>query len=84
MTQPEQMPMPVRVMKEAHEPTDWPQWLTLGRQVIIFLLGVAVIAFAATSPGHDVTFIVTGLILIGMIPIENLITRLMSKDQKTE
>jgi hypothetical protein len=72
-----------RLMAETHETGDWPRWMVLGRQVVIFLLGVGILLFATTSPGHDVTFIITGLILIGLIPIENVISRLMSRERST-
>lgn len=54
----------------------WPTWVTAVRQVVIFTLGVVIICYAIISKDKNFGYIVTGLILIGMIPIENLINRL--------
>jgi hypothetical protein len=43
------------------------------RQLIIFGLGIALIIYAVTTTGHDATFILAGLILIGIVPIERLV-----------
>ena len=51
------------------------EWFTLIRQLCEMLLGIAVIVFAVTSPGHDATFIICGLILLGLVPIDALLTR---------
>lgn len=52
-----------------------PGWLDIFRQAILFGLGVWLIWFAATTNGHDVPFLVTGLILFGMLPYEWLTWR---------
>jgi hypothetical protein len=52
-----------------------PRWLDVVRQIIIFVLGVWLIVFAATTNGHDIPFIVTGLVLLGMIPVERALRR---------
>jgi ABC-type protease/lipase transport system fused ATPase/permease subunit len=52
-----------------------PRWLDIVRQVVMFVLGVWLIVHAALSPGHDISFLITGLILFGMVPIEQLIKR---------
>ena len=41
------------------------------RQIITFLLGVAMIIYGAVTQGHDIPFLVTGLILMGIIPVED-------------
>ena len=51
-------------------PSVEPSWWDLVRQVIIFALGVAVIIYAVASSGHDVAFLVTGLVLIGFVPVD--------------
>ena len=47
-----------------------PGWLDVARQVIMFLLGVFLILFSAVTSGHDIPFLLTGLALFGMIPVE--------------
>lgn len=48
-----------------------PEWMVVVRQVVVFMLGLALICYAVVSPGNDWSFVV-GLILVGMIPIEQL------------
>jgi hypothetical protein len=50
-----------------------PGWLDVFRQVVMFLLGCWLIIFAATSSGHDIPFLATGLILFGMVPFEKFL-----------
>jgi hypothetical protein len=50
-----------------------PAWFDLTRRIIIFILGVVVILYAVVSSGHDIPFLVCGLILIGVLPIENFV-----------
>lgn len=59
-----------------------PNWFDVIRQIIIFLLGVWLIWFAATSSGHDVPFLVTGLVLFGMIPFERLANKWTDKKEE--
>jgi hypothetical protein len=40
------------------------------RVVVLFGVGVGLIVYAATSPGHDLTFIVAGLVLCGLVPTD--------------
>lgn len=56
-----------------------PGWLDIIRQAVLFGLGVWLIWFAATTNGHDVPFLVTGLVLFGMIPFEWLASRHQSR-----
>lgn len=41
----------------------------------MFALGVWLIVHAAVTPGHDISFLVTGLVLFGMIPVEQILKR---------
>jgi ABC-type protease/lipase transport system fused ATPase/permease subunit len=52
-----------------------PGWLDVIRQVVMFALGVWLIVHAAVTPGHDISFLVTGLVLFGMIPVEQILKR---------
>jgi hypothetical protein len=36
----------------------------------MFILGVWLIVYAAVTSGHDVAFLICGLALFGMIPLE--------------
>jgi hypothetical protein len=52
-----------------------PPWWDFIRQVIIFLLAISIIIYAVITPGYDVPFLVTGLILMGILPIERALDR---------
>lgn len=60
-----------------------PSWFRLFRQVVIFLLGIGILLYAVVSQGHDIPFLVTGLILIGIVPIEDAISRLASRPKRS-
>lgn len=49
-----------------------PRWFDVLRQIVIFVLGVWLIVYAASTSGHDIPFIVTGLVLLGLIPLERV------------
>ena len=59
-----------------------PSWLDLGRQIILFVLGVWLVWHAAVSTGHDVVFLVTGLFLFGMIPFEQGVDALRRRRER--
>jgi hypothetical protein len=46
------------------------------REVVIFALGVGLIIDCALTPGGRVSLLVTGLILIGLIPVDRLLARM--------
>lgn len=48
----------------------------LARQVVLFLLGVVVIIDGIFSSNTPVPEIVTGLVLLGLVPIDDLMSRL--------
>jgi hypothetical protein len=50
-----------------------PGWWDFTRQLAIFCLGVSLIIYAVITPNHGIRILITGLILIGMIPIENFL-----------
>jgi hypothetical protein len=52
-----------------------PAWFRIVRQVVLFSLGVYVIIYALVTSGHDIPFLVTGLVLVGIIPIEDALIR---------
>jgi hypothetical protein len=52
-----------------------PPWWDFARQVLIFALGLALIVYAATSPGHDIPFLITGGVLIGIVPVDRTLSR---------
>jgi hypothetical protein len=47
-----------------------PHWLDVVRQIIMFMLGVFLIVVSVITSGHDIPFLITGLVLFGMIPVE--------------
>jgi hypothetical protein len=56
-------------------PAVTPHWWDLFRQIAMFGLAIFCIIYGATTPGHDVPLLVTGLILMGIIPIERFLDR---------
>jgi hypothetical protein len=52
-----------------------PVWWDFTRQVIMFLLGLALIIDAAVTPNGRSSLIITGLVLLGLIPIDSWLTR---------
>jgi hypothetical protein len=50
-------------------------WQTI-RSVILFALGAAVVLDAVLTPGTHVSELITGLILLGIIPVDQLLSRL--------
>ena len=64
------------VAQSTPEPTEHVARFRLARQVVLFLLGVVVIIDGIVSSGTPVPEIVTGLVLIGLVPIDDLLSRL--------
>lgn len=52
-----------------------PGWWNLLRQVVIFGVGVFLILYVTLTPGTDVALLVTGLVLIGFVPVESFLSR---------
>jgi hypothetical protein len=61
-----------------------PHWFDVARQVVMFVLGVWMIVYAAVSQGHDIPFLVVGLILFGMIPVERLAQKSIEQKEKKD
>jgi hypothetical protein len=62
-----------------------PRWLVRLRQLAIFLLGVWLITYSVTATSKNIAYIITGLILIGIIPVETLLlaaSKQMSKPER--
>jgi hypothetical protein len=51
-------------------PAMFRRWFDVVRVLVFFTLGVAMIIYATVSSGHDVPFIVAGLVLCGMVPVD--------------
>jgi hypothetical protein len=62
----------------------WPHWLLISRQLVIFLLGVGVIIYAIQSHDKNFGYIIAGLVLIGMVPIENFLENMAERRSKRE
>ena len=52
-----------------------PWWWDFIRQVVIFALGVALILDVAINPAGRLSLVVTGLILIGLVPVDSYLSR---------
>jgi hypothetical protein len=52
-----------------------PPWWDFTRQIIMFLTGLGILLYAVVTKGHDIPFIVAGLILIGIVPIDQWLIR---------
>jgi hypothetical protein len=52
-----------------------PIWWLFFRRVVTFLLGIAVVldALAATSGGRNIGEMIVGLVMIGLLPLDDLI-----------
>jgi hypothetical protein len=50
-----------------------PNWWDFARQLVIFLLGVVVIIYSVVTAGYDVPFLITGLVLIGIVPVDRYV-----------
>ena len=55
-------------------PDTFAAWFDVARVVILFVLGVGLIIYAAITTGHDIPFIVAGLVLCGLVPIDLWLT----------
>jgi hypothetical protein len=60
------------------------KWFDVVRVVVIFTLGVFLIVYAVVTSGHDIPFIVTGLVLIGLVPIDQFMQRLPRRQQEED
>jgi hypothetical protein len=59
-----------------------PAWWDFVRQAIIFCLGIALIIDVAVNPAGRVVLIITGLILIGLVPLDRLASKWADKDYR--
>ncbi len=69
-------------MTERIGPKVTPTWWDFTRQFIIFALGVALIIDVAINPAGRVVLIITGLILIGFVPIDKMASKWADKDYR--
>ena len=52
-----------------------PLWWDFVRQVVMFGLGLALIIDAAVTPNGRSSLIITGLVLLGLIPLDSWLNR---------
>ena len=52
-----------------------PLWWDFVRQVVMFGLGTALIIDAAVTPNGRSSLIITGLVLLGLIPLDSWLSR---------
>ena len=57
-------------------PEKFRRWFDVIRVIVLFTLGIALLIYAVVTPGHDVSFIVAGLVLCGLVPLDLWLSRL--------
>ena len=60
-----------------------PKWLDTARQVVMFVLGVFLVLWSVFTPGYDIPFLVTALILFGLVPADRFLMQRYGKERKT-
>jgi hypothetical protein len=68
--------------QEGDLPKGFLPWYNVVRVVVLFVLGVALIIYAAVSNGFNIPYIVSGLVLVGLVPIELVLPK--KKDDEDE
>jgi hypothetical protein len=61
-----------------------PRWLVYLRQIAIFILGVWLITYSVTATSKNIAYIITGLILIGIIPVETMLLAVSRRAKQDE
>ena len=61
-----------------------PKWLDTARQVVMFVLGVFLVLWSVFTPGYDIPFLVTALILFGLVPADRFLMRKMEDEKPPE
>jgi uncharacterized membrane protein SirB2 len=54
----------------------WNKIFPVIRQVLLFFGGIAIMTYAAVTQGHDIPFLICGLVLVGIVPVDAFLTRL--------
>jgi hypothetical protein len=54
------------------------------RQIVVFFLGVGIIMYSVIAHEKNVVYIITGLILVGIIPIEDTLNRLTRRQERQD
>jgi hypothetical protein len=57
----------------------WAHWFGIARQIVTFGLGVTVILYSIIKPGHDWFDLLGGFFLIGLVPVDQLITHFIER-----
>jgi hypothetical protein len=52
-----------------------PGWWDLGRQLAMFALAIFLVLYSVFTPGYDVPFLITAMILFGIVPVDRAIDR---------
>jgi hypothetical protein len=58
-----------------------PGWFDFARQLVMFLLGIAIMIYAVVTTGHDIPFILAGLVLLGIVPVDRFLSRLPKQEE---
>lgn len=62
----------------------YPKWLVIARQIAIFVLGIWIISYSVTAQSKNIAYIITGLILLGTIPVEAVIRHYTTRQEQRE
>jgi flagellar biosynthesis component FlhA len=65
-------------------PKIYPTWFDVIRQIVMFILGVALVIFAVVTPGYDIPFLVMSLILFGLVPAERFLLRKEAQKEEAD
>lgn len=63
---------------------EYPRWVAIVRQLAIFLLGVWIITYSVSANSKNIAYIITGLILIGIIPVETMLLAVTRRRKRDE
>lgn len=80
-------PEPGSLERLAHRLNDtekYPRWLIRMRQLAILGLGIWIIVHSVTATSKNIAYIITGLILIGIIPVETLLLAVSKRVNKRD
>lgn len=59
-----------------------PHWWDLSRQIGMYLLAVFLILYSVFTPGYDIPFLITAMVLFGLVPVDRALERYQSRPQR--
>jgi len=52
-----------------------PHWWDMTRQIAMFCLAIFLVLYSVFTPGYDIPFLVTALVLFGIVPVDRALER---------